>query len=232
MLALANANPGWGLPQLHRQLRRDGHPINHKRTARLYVTHQLSLRRRRRRRLADRVSQALVQPVRPNQCWSMDFMSDALAAGRPFRTLNVIDDFAREALAIAIAFSLASGRVIRELERLCELHGTPERIRSDNGPEFTSYAVQSWAERRGIRWQFIKPGCPAENAYIERFNGTYRLEVLDANRFESLANAQAETERWLTIYNEQRLHSAVGHLPPTVFRKQWQQQQATGQSLL
>lgn len=232
MLDLANANPSWGLPQLHKLLRQDGHRINRKRSARLYATHRLSLRRRRRRRLPDRPKQVLIQPVRPNQCWSLDFMSDALANGRAFRTLNVIDDFARDALAIAIDFSLASGRVTRELDQLCELYGTPERIRSDNGPELTSHETQDWARRRGITWEFIKPGCPAQNAYIERFNGTYRVEVLDANRFETLADVRAETERWLPVYNEQRIHSAIGDLPPRVFKQQWQQRQNPEQSLL
>lgn len=225
LLSLANAHPTWGCPQLHDQLRADGHVINHKRTARLYATHGLSLRRRRRRRAPEREPQPLVQPIRPNQCWSMDFMSDALLNGRTFRTLNVIDDFARDALVIAIDFSLASGRVIRELERLCEIHGQPERIRSDNGPEFTAHAVQNWAKERGITWEFIRPGCPAQNAYVERFNGTYRLEVLDAYRFVSLTDARSVTQAWLDVYNEKRIHSAIGHLPPKAFKQRWQEQQ-------
>jgi putative transposase len=222
LLELAKAHPKWGCPQLHWQLRDEGHRINHKRTQRLYGEHKLSLRRRRRHRLPERIRQVLLQPVRPNQCWSMDFMSDSLANGRPYRTFNVLDDYARDALAIEIDFSLTAHRVIRVLDHLCEVHGKPEAIRSDNGPEFRSYLVQAWASARNIRWNFIQPGCPAQNAYVERFNGTYRMEVLDANQFRMLDEARTTTNAWLTIYNEQRTHSAIGHLPPKAFKQRWQ----------
>lgn len=224
--ALANAHPAWGCPQLHQQLRREGHRINHKRTERLYRELGLSLRRRRRRRLPERVRVPLAQPLQPNLTWSMDFMSDTLHGGRAYRTFNVIDDCARDALVIAIDFSLTAERVVRELEQLCEWHGAPEVIRSDNGPEFRSAIVQAWANERGIRWQFTQPGCPAQNAYIERFNGTYRTEVLDAWQFDSLEQARAVTADWLHLYNEQRTHSAIGHLPPKAFKQQRQQMQS------
>lgn len=136
--ALAEAHPAWGCPQLHRQLRHEGHVINHKRTRRLYGELELTLRRRRRRRLPAELREPLLQPLQPNQCWSLDFMHDALANGRAFRTLNVLDDFARDVLAIEIDFSLSGQRVVRVLERLCEWHGVPSMIRSDNGPEFRS----------------------------------------------------------------------------------------------
>lgn len=143
LMELAEANPSWGCPQLHQQLRQEGHTINHKRTRRLYREQNLTLRRRRRRRPLQRERQALVQPIEPNLCWSMDFMHDTLANGRAFRTFNVIDDYAREVLAIEIDFSISGDRVVRVLEQLCELHGKPTTIRSDNGPEFRSQAVQS-----------------------------------------------------------------------------------------
>lgn len=226
LLGLAEDHPAWGCPQLHRQLRQEGHVINHKRTRRLYCEQGLTLRRRRRRRPPERVREPLAQPIEPNVCWSMDFMHDTLANGRPFRTFNVIDDFARDALAIEIDFSISGGRVVRVLEQLCEWHGTPKKIRSDNGPEFQSLAVQAWATANGVEWKFIEPGCPAQNAYIERFNGTYRTEVLDANCFPTLDAARMETQRWLPIYNEQRSHRAIGHLPPMVFKRRWQQRQS------
>ncbi|GAA0708366.1 hypothetical protein GCM10009105_07900 [Dokdonella soli] len=226
LLDLAYAHPAWGCPKLHQQLRREGHRINHKRTERLYGQHGLALRRRRRRRLSDRVRQPLVRPLRPNQCWSMDFMSDSLADGRAYRTFNVIDDYARDALAIEIDISLTANRVVRTLEQRCEWHGAPEAIRSDNSPEFRSETVQAWAKARNIRWDFIQPGCPAQNAYIERFNGTYRLEVLDANAFRTLDEARAATADWLAIYNEQRTHSAIGHLPPLAFKQRRQQRES------
>jgi putative transposase len=226
LVELAETHGKWGCPQLHRQLRHEGHRINHKRTERLYGERALALRRRRRRRLPERLRQPLVQTLRPNQCWSMDFMSDSLASGRAYRTFNVLDDYARDALAIEIDISLTAHRVIRVLDQLCETHGVPEAIRSDNGPEFRSEAVQAWAKERNIRWDFIQPGCPAQNAYIERFNGTYRSEVLDMNQFRSLDEARAATTAWLAIYNEQRTHSAIGHLPPLAFKQRWQQQQS------
>lgn len=155
----------------------------------------------------------------------MDFMGDSLADGRAYRTFNVIDDYARDALAIELDISLTAQRIVRVLDRLCEWHGPPESIRSDNGPEFRSDALQSWAKDKGIRWDFIQPGCPAQNGYVERFNGTYRLEVLDANQFRSLDEASTVTEEWLAVYNEQRTHSAIGHLPTLAFKRLWQQRQ-------
>ena len=142
LVDLAKTHRSWGCPQLHRQLRQEGYRINHKRTDRLYRERGLALRRRRRRRLPDRVRQPLLQPIRPNQCWSMDFMSDTLADGRAYRTFNVIDDYARDALAIEIDISLTANRVVRVLEQMCQWYGSPETIRSDNGPEFRSEAVQ------------------------------------------------------------------------------------------
>lgn len=151
-------------------------------------------------------------------------MSDSLANGRAYRTFNVIDDYARDALAIEIDISLTAQRVIRTLDQLCDWHGAPEAIRSDNGPEFRSHLVQEWARARSIQWNFIQPGCPAQNAYVERFNGTYRSEVLDANQFRTLDQAREATDAWLKIYNELRTHSAIGHLPPRAFKQRWQQQ--------
>ena len=226
LIELAEANPAWGCPQLHSQLRHEGLVINHKRTRRLYREQKLTLRRRRRRRPLERERTALLQPIEPNVCWSMDFMHDTLANGRSFRTLNVIDDFAREVLAIEIDFSVSGGRVVRVLEQLCEFHGKPTTIRSDNGPEFRSHAVQAWAEANHITWDFIQPGCPAQNAYIERFNGTYRVEVLDANLFPTLAAARAQAQCWMPIYNQQRCHQAIGNLPPLVFKRQWQERRS------
>jgi putative transposase len=140
-----------------------------------------------------------------------------------YRTLNVIDDCARDVLAIEIDFSLTGLRVVRVLDQLCEWHGQPEIIRSDNGPEFTGTDVQTWAREKGVQWQFTQPGCPAQNAYIERFNGTYRAEVLNAYQFASLEEARRTTQEWIKVYNEERTHSAIGHLPPMVFKKQRQQ---------
>lgn len=226
LLALARAHRKWGCRQLHDQLRLEGHPINHKRTARLYREHGLVLRRRRRHRLPVDARKPLLQPIRPNLYWSLDFMGDSLADGRGYRTLNVLDDYARDALAIEIDLSLTARRVVRVLDRLCDEYGQPEAIRSDNGPELRSEVLQDWASRRGIRWDFTQPGHPEQNAYIERFNGTYRSEVLDAYQFETIAEARRVSEAWRAVYNEQRAHSALGHLPPRVFKQRWQQRQS------
>ncbi len=226
LVQLAHENTSWGCPQLHQQLRSEGFVINHKRAHRLYRQHGLALRRRARRRFPAREPHCLIQPIRPNQTWSIDFMHDALKSGRTFRTLNIIDDFARDLLAIEIDFTLPSMRLIRVLNRLIEQYGKPNQIRSDNGPEFISKATQDWAKENQIEWQFIKPGKPQQNAYIERFNGTYRTEILDAHLFNSINEVKNITEIWIKKYNNQRTHSAIGHLPPTTFKQQWQARQS------
>jgi putative transposase len=154
---LAAEHVRWGCPQLHQQLRREGFVINHKRTERLYRELSLGSRRRRRKRLPVGVGQVLLRPIRPGQCWSLDFMSDTLSWGKPYRLLNVIDDYAREALAIEIDFSLGAERVKRVLEQLCEEHGTPQFIRSDNGPEFRAELLQRWAQEQGIAGSSFNP---------------------------------------------------------------------------
>ena len=223
---LGAQHPRWGCPQLHQQLRREGFLINHKRTERLYREFGLGLRRRRRKRLPPGVSQVLLQPIRPLQCWSMDFMSDTLCWGKPYRLLNVIDDYAREALVIEIDFSLGAERVKRVLQGLCDEHGRPDCIRTDNGPEFRSELLQQWARSQGIRWEFIQPGKPAQNAFIERFNGTLREEVLDMQNFRSLEEARATTHEWRQVYNDERTHSSLGKLPPSEFKARWQRSQS------
>lgn len=153
-------------------------------------------------------------------------MGDNLADGRGYRTLNVLDDYARDALAIEMDLSLTARRVPRVLDRLCDEYGQPNAIRSDNGPELRSAVLREWAAERGIRWDFTQPGHPEQNAYIERFNGTYRREVLNAHPFETIAEARRVSDAWRKIYNEQRAHSTIGHLPPVTFKQRWQQRQS------
>ena len=148
-----------------------------------------------------------------------------LADDQSCRIFNVIDDYARDALAIEIDVSLTAQRVVRVLERLCEWHGTPESIRSGDGPQFRAEVLQEWAKSKGIRSDFIQPGCPAQHRYVERFNGTHRPEVHDANQFRPLDEARAITNEWLAIYNEKRTHSAIGHLPPLTFKRRCRQRQ-------
>ena len=214
LIDLANAHPAWGFPQLHEQLRGEGHRVNHKRSRRIYREQKLTLHRRRRRRLPEHVRQPLLQPIQPNHCWSMDFMHDGLIGGKPFRSFNVIDDFNREVLNITIDTSLTSLRVIRELNKLIEWRGKPLKLRCDNGPEYVSQALEDWAHANDIELTFIQPGKPHQNGYIERFNRTYREEILDNYAFENLSQARTMTNAWIWVYNNERPHSSLGYLPP------------------
>ncbi len=176
---LAREHPDLGFGKFFELLKADGHVWNHKRVYRVYCEMGLNKRRKHKRRLPARRPEPLSVPAAANQSWSADFMSDALNDGRRFRTFNVIDDHNREVLAIEIDLNLGSRRVVRVLGRLAETRGLPERIRFDNGPEFTSIAVADWAERNGVELDFIKPGRPMQNGFIERFNRTYRQAILD-----------------------------------------------------
>ena len=168
---LAAERPRYGYRMLHQQLRRKGWAINHKLVYRLYREEGLIVRRRTRKRIAMARRQQLEVPVKPDQRWSMDFVSDALANGRVFRTLNIIDDFSRECVAIEVDTSLGGERVVRVLERLKEQRELPERVVMDNGPEFTSKALDAWAHAAGVKLHFIRPGKPTDNAYVESSTG-------------------------------------------------------------
>ncbi len=211
---LAERKPRWGLRKMVDFLRNEGHRWNHKRIRRVYRQLQLNIRVRPKKRLPSRSPLPLIVPETSNRCWSVDFMRDGLTSGRTFRTFNVIDDFNREALAIEIDTSLPATRVIRVLDALAAWRGCPERIRSDNGPELVSTRLEEWAEKNNVLLDFIERGKPAQNAYIERFNRTYREEVLDLYLFDSLAEARAITETWVEEYNAIRPHEALGGLTP------------------
>ena len=156
----------------------------------------------------------LAVPAEANHCWSADFMSDALWDGRRFRTFNVVDDYNREALAIEIDTSLPAVRVVRVLDQVAQWRGLPGKIRFDNGPEFIAVAVADWAEQNGVDLEFIKPGRPMQNGFIERFNRTYREAVLDMYIFEDLEQVKRQTDKWLNIYNNHRPHDSLGGMPP------------------
>jgi putative transposase len=189
---------------------------NHKRIYRVYTDLRLNIRRRAKKRLPERVKQPLAVPTAPNQVWSIDFMSDCLEDGRRFRLLNIIDDFNRESLAIEIDTSLPSLRVIRVLERLIAERGCPANIRCDNGPEFISHNLEEWCnhESRKISIQFIQPGRPMQNAYIERNNGSLRRELLDAYLFNNLTEVRTMSKAWRIDYNTERPHKSLGYLSP------------------
>lgn len=211
---IAEHKPRWGLKKMVQYLRNQGHSWNHKRIHRVYCEIGLNLRVKPKKRLPSRNPKPLVQPESPNISWSLDFMSDSLINGRAFRTLNVIDDFNREGLWIEADTSLPSERVIRVLEMIALWRGFPKQIRVDNGPELISHAFIDWAERHGIELAYIQPGKPAQNAYIERFNRTFREAVLDAYLFSSIQEVRDIAEEWLEDYNAIRPHEALDGLPP------------------
>jgi putative transposase len=182
----------------------------------------LNLPRRAKRRLPAIARQPLVAPRERNQSWALDFMHDTLFNGRAFRMLNVLDESKREGLAIEGDTSLPSGRVIRVMAQLGELRGLPAAIRVDNGPELRAQAFLDWCAAHGIVVRFIQPGEPQQNAFVERFNRTYRHEILDAYVFDNLEQVRLISEGWLQIY-EERPHRALGRLPP----KRWAERQST-----
>lgn len=210
--ALASESPRYGYWRLYRKLRRAGLRINHKRVYRLYREEGLAVRKRSRKKLA-RLRVPASTPLRANVRWSMDFVSDAIASGRKFRTLNVVDDCTREALAMEVDFSLPALRVIRVLDASAAERGYPESIVIDNGPEFISIALGLWAEEHGVRLAFIQPGKPVQNCYVESFNGRFRDECLNENWFTTLDDARRVIRNWMRQYNEEREHGALG-MPP------------------
>ena len=203
----------WGFWKCHERMRLDGHQWNHKRTWRIYRAMRLNLPRRVRKRLA-RPPQPLHAPLLPNEIWALDFMSDSLYQGRRFRTLNILDEGVREALAIEIDTSLPAERVVRTLQQLIIWRGCPKAIRLDNGPELTAQRFTTWCAVMGIELRHIQPGKPNQNAFIERFNRSYRTEVLNGWLFASLDEVREITHQWIISYNEERPHHALGNLPP------------------
>jgi len=215
--SLAIENSNWGFWMMFHYLRNNNHSWNHKRVYRVYTDLKLNKRRKFKRRIPSREPKPLVQPIHPNINWSMDFMHDSLQSGKTFRTFNVVDDFNREALTIAADTSLPSQRVIRELEQLIQWRGCPERIRVDNGPEFIAQKLSAWCADHDITLDFIQKGKPTQNAFIERFNRSYRTEILDAYSFENLIQVRQVSNAWIWKYNNERPHKSLGYLTPRAF---------------
>jgi putative transposase len=218
--ALAVARPRFGYRRLGILLQREFGRLNHKRIYRLYRAEGLSVRRRRRKRLTQTQRPHVPIPTRARQHWAMDFTHDTLASGRSFRTLNLIDRFTRECLAIEVDTSLPAARVVRLLERVIAVHDKPESIRIDNGPEFISQLLDVWATQHQVALDFTTPGKPTENGHVESFNGKFRDECLSQHWFISLADARAIIEQWRIDYNTVRPHSALSNLTPAAFAQQ------------
>jgi len=210
-------NGRWGFRLCFDWLRNQGHRWNHKRVWRVYCRLKLNRPRRMKRRLPPIVRHPLVAPTTRNDVWALDYMQDTLDNGRLFRTLNVIDESNREGLTIEVDTSLPAARVIRVMEQLRDLRGLPHAIRLDNGPELRSQAFTEWCAAHQIELRFIQPASPAQNAFVERFNRTYRHEILDAYVFDNLEQVRLISEGWLQLYNEERPHRALGRLPPVRF---------------
>lgn len=191
-----------------------GLKYNHKRVYRIYRELELNLRIKPRKRLVRKQPEPLAVPSALNESWSMDFMHDQLADGRTIRLFNVIDDYNREGLCIDVDFSLPSLRVIRALNQVIEWRGKPLTIRCDNGPEYVSEALRDWAAKQGITLQFIQPGKPQQNAYIERYNRTVRYDWLAHYMFDSIADVQDYATKWLWSYNHERPNMALGGITP------------------
>lgn len=220
---MIDRHPSIGFWQSYHRFRNRGENWNHKRVRRIYREMNLHIRRKAKKRLPDRVKEPLVIPPVPNHTWSIDFMCDTLVDGRKFRLLNILDDFNRESLGIEVDTSLPSLRVQRVLEKLITQREKPKIIRTDNGPEFISSTLQNWCEKQQITLQFIQPGKPMQNAYIERKNGSLRRELLNAYLFYSLNEVRIMCEEWREDYNTERPHKSLGYLSPLKYAEQYYQ---------
>jgi len=220
--AFARNHPREGFWKCHYRLRSSEvkEKYNHKRVHRVYKELGLPLRRKHKKRLPSRVKEPLEVPTRFTHTWSIDFMSDALQNKRKFRTFNVVDDFNREVLFIETDYSLPSSRVIWVLRHLISKHGKPKKIRMDNGPEFVAKIAQEWSVVNDIEFKYIQPGKPMQNAYIERFNKSFRNGVLDAYVFDDLDQVREVAHQWVTDYNQFRPHKSLGYKSPVQYRKE------------
>jgi len=214
---LALARPRYGYRRLTVLLRREGWHVNHKRVYRLYREEGLTVRVKRRKKLASRPRVKPPAAEVANERWTLDFMSDATTDGRKFRTLTVLDVFTRECLALRAARRFPSKAVTEALERVIARRGAPRVLQVDNGPEFTCNHFDAWSFSRGIRIDFIRPGKPVENAHIESFNGRVRDECLNTRWFDTLDQARRALQDWRRDYNQVRPHSRLGDLAPEAF---------------
>jgi len=216
---LAEEHPREGFWKAWGRMRLAGKDWNHKRVHRVYRAIGLPMRRKAKKRLPARAKEHLTVPQAPDMTWSMDFMEDRLENGRKVRCLNVLDDFNREALHVEVDHSLKSCRVIWVLNMLLRKRSVPKRIRMDNGPEYIANMIRDWSIGHGIEFLYIQPGKPTQNAYVERYNGSFRRGVLDAHIFIDLDQVRTASAKWMDDYNNQRPHDSLGGLPPTVYAR-------------
>lgn len=217
--SLAELHSRRGCDKFYDMIRAEGIVWNYKRVRRVYALMNLSIRRKTKKRLPARTKEPLFVPDAVNKIWSMDFMSDALSNGRKIRVFNVMDDYNREALAIEASSSIPSVSVINILKDVIDWRGKPEQIRVDNGPEFTSGSFAHWCKEENIKLQYIQPGKPMQNGFIERFNRTYREEILDAYIFEDLGQVRELSQNWMEDYNKLRPHESLKGNSPEKFKR-------------
>lgn len=215
---LASQYPRYGYLMLHSLLKREGLVVNRKRTYRLYTEESLQVRTKKRKKLT-RPRQAMEMPLRANERWSMDFVSDQLSNGRRFRILNVVDDFTREMVGQLVSVSISGRQVARFLHQLIEQRGKPKKVVCDNGTEFTSKAMFFWSKETGVALGFIQPGKPTQNAFVESLNGKFRNECLNQHWFRTMEEARYEIELWRDHYNHVRPHSSLNYLPPVEYAR-------------
>ena len=228
---LAQSRRRFGYRRLWVLLRREGWQINVKRVYRLYTEEGLAVRTRKRRKRPSHVRLVLPPAEAPNERWSMDFVTDRMENGRQFRILTIVDHFSRECPLMEAGVSMTGKRVARALERLSLDHPLPRVISVDNGSEFYSQAMDSWAYRRGVQLEFIRPGRPVENAFIESFNGRLRDECLNDQLYFSIEDVRRKLEAWRIDYNTNRPHSSLGDMSPREYAQGHQPEAATRQNL-
>jgi putative transposase len=230
MQELAQRHPRYGYRRICALLRRR-QLVNKKRIHRLWKRGRLQVRKRPRRRRPTLGTGVPVHATHPNHVWTYDFVHDRCLNGTALKVLTVMDEVTREGLAIEVASSLPSERVLVVLGRLFQAHGAPEFLRSDNGPEFIALTVRGWLAQQQTTTLYIDPGCPWQNGFGERFNGTVRDECLNLYVFTSLAEARIQLEGYRRQYNEERPHSSLGYRTPAEFKDDWLQRQSQPEGL-
>jgi putative transposase len=222
MKELAHKHKRYGSRRLHALLKKEGLVQNHKRTERIYTEERLAIRRKRKKKQIPFLRVPLPEASMPNEKWSMDFVHDSCVNGTKIKVLTIIDDYTRSCPGLLTHSSIPGQRVTSFLNQLAVIHGLPQAIRVDNGPEFRGKCFQQWAEQKSIHIDYTEPGKPTDNAFVESFNGKFRDECLNEHWFMNLGHAQEVIRKWRMEYNEVRPHSSLGNKTPYEFVKEHQ----------